>query len=464
MPAPRSLLLTSLCSLPLLALPSAAHAGPAAEGKVELSTKKGGKASGKAKADRKKKNDEEKAAEKEKPWIRRWAPENNELDLGVYGGLFIRAGNHGLFDQGIDSQPFVNQTNADIGGRATYFPIRFVGIGIEGGGMPTRAPQRDVNATFWTFRGHVVGQLPFRVTPTLVVGGGILGIRSSDPLLQAGEGVFHWGPGVKAHINKWIALRLDGRHIVEGGGSNGERAHHGEVLLGLDVTLRFRRLLKGKGGKRRSDTDGDGITDFYDVCPDEPGDGDDGCPTKEKDRDGDGIPDSRDRCPSEWSDNPGGCPIPDDDGDGILNSDDACPDEAENYNKFKDKDGCPDERPAEIEEFNGVIKGINFASGKATIRRDSYKVLKKAIRVLNKYPELRIEVSGHTDTVGSHDSNVDLSKRRAEAVKQYLVDSGIDSARIETQGFGPDKPIADNETKAGRAENRRIEFKLLDAE
>ena len=77
---------------------------------------------------------------------------------------------------------------------------------------------------------------------------------------------------------------------------------------------------------------------------------------------------------------------------------------------------------------------------------------------------LRIELSGHTDAVGSHDSNVDLSQRRAKAVKLYLVDSGIDSSRIEPQGFGPDKPIADNETTAGRAENRRIEFELLDAE
>ncbi len=463
MNALRPLILPSLCCLSTLALPAVALAGPSAGGKVELSTK-GGKAEGKASSDRKKKRDAEKEAEKEKPWIRRWAPENNQLDIGGYAGVFIRASNHGLFDNGVDTQPFINQANFDLGLRASYFPIKWVGVGIEGGGMPTRAPQRDSNATFWTFRGHVIGQLPYRITPTLVLGGGVLGIRSNDPLLQAGEGVFHWGPGVKAHINKWVAVRLDGRHIVEGGGNDGERAHHGEILLGVDVTLRFRRLLKAKKGSRRADSDGDGITDFYDVCPDEAGDGDDGCPTKERDSDGDGIPDSRDRCPEKWSDNPGGCPIPDDDGDGIMNVDDSCPDEAEVYNKFRDKDGCPDERPSEIDEFTGVIKGINFASGKARIRRDSYKVLKKAIRVLNKYPELRIEVIGHTDSVGSRTSNVDLSERRAESVKQYLVDSGIDATRIETKGLGPDEPIADNETKSGRADNRRIEFKLLDAQ
>ncbi len=458
MTALRTLLPTALCTVTSVAvLPAVAMAAPSAEGSVELS---GGGA--KAKRSKTGGKSEEVLAEQEKPWIRRWVPENNELDLGVYGGLFFRADNHGMFDQGVDTQPFLNKTNADIGGRATYFPLKWVGVGIEGSGMPTRAPLRDSNGSFWTFRGHVVGQLPYRITPTLVVGGGILGIRSNDPLLQASEGVFHWGPGIKAHVNEWVALRLDGRHIIEGSGNDGERAHYGELLLGLDVTLRFKRLGNPNKG-RRKDSDGDGIPDIYDLCPDEAGDGEDGCPT-ERDSDGDGIPDSRDRCPTKWSDNPGGCPIPDDDGDGIMNANDACPDQAENYNKFKDKDGCPDERPAEIEEFNGVIKGINFGSGKATIQSSSYKVLKRAIRVLNKYPELRIEVSGHTDAVGSHDSNVELSQRRADAVKQYLVAAGIDASRIETKGLGPDEPIADNDTKAGRGENRRIEFKLLDAE
>ncbi|MEM6295272.1 MAG: OmpA family protein [Myxococcota bacterium] len=438
----------------LLLIPSLAQAAPSAEGKVEIGSK-GAKASGKTKGP-----SEEVLAEREKPWMQRWAPENNELDVGVYGGLFILGENHGLFDQGVNTQPSLRRLNPDIGGRVTYFPIKYLGIGIEGGAMPTRVENGDSRGSFWTFRGHIVGQLPYRITPTLAVGGGILGINSNDPLLQASEGVFHWGPGVKAHINKWLAVRLDGRHIVEGSGNDGEAVNHGEVLLGLDVTLRFKRLGDPNKG-RRKDTDGDGVPDIYDSCPDEVGDGDDGCPT-ERDRDGDGIPDSRDRCPNKWSDNPGGCPFPDDDGDGIMNVDDACPDEAEIYNKFKDKDGCPDERPQELEEFDGVIKGITFASGKAKIRPQSYAVLKRAIRVLNKYPELRIEVSGHTDSVGSHDSNVDLSARRAEAVKKYFVDSGIDASRIETKGLGPDQPIADNDTKAGRAENRRIEFHLLD--
>ncbi len=459
--ATRTTLATTLCcSAAALLVPTLTQAAPAsAEGSVELGGS-GAKTDGKSKRGRKKGPSEEVLAEREKPWIKRWAPEDNELDVGVYGGVFFLGDNHGLFDQGVDTQPSLRETNPDFGLRATYFPIRYVGVGIEGGFMPTRELQTDSKGTFWTFRAHVVGQLPYRITPTLTVGGGVLAINSNDPLLKASEGAFHWGPGVKAHINKWIALRLDGRHIVEGEGNDGNRVNHGEILLGLDVTLRFKRMANSKRG-RRKDSDEDGVPDVFDDCPDEPGDGEDGCPT-ERDSDGDGLPDDRDRCPKEWSDNPGGCPLPDNDGDGIMNNDDQCPDQAENYNKFRDRDGCPDERPQELDDFDGVIRGITFASGKDKIRSSSYKVLKKAIRVLNKYPELRVEIVGHTDSVGSRSSNVELSERRAAAVKQYLVDSGIDTSRIETKGLGPDEPIADNDTKKGRSDNRRIEFHLLD--
>ena len=81
--------------------------------------------------------------------------------------------------------------------------------------------------------------------------------------------------------------------------------------------------------------------------------------------------------------------------------------------------------------------------------------------MLKEFPDVRVEISGHTDTDGDRDHNLDLSARRAEAVKRYLVDAGIDGARLQTRGAGPDEPIADNATKAGKAQNRRIEFKLI---
>ena len=108
-----------------------------------------------------------------------------------------------------------------------------------------------------------------------------------------------------------------------------------------------------------------------------------------------------------------------------------------------------------------MIEGIYFDTGKDTIKDKSKVALDQAFDVLNKYGALRVRISGHTDNVGKKEKNLDLSRRRAESVKKYLVDKGITDARIETEGFGPDKPIESNDTKAGRAKNRRIEFEVI---
>ena len=88
-------------------------------------------------------------------------------------------------------------------------------------------------------------------------------------------------------------------------------------------------------------------------------------------------------------------------------------------------------------------------------------MLDQAVQILLQYPDVRIEIAGHTDNQGKPDHNMQLSKDRAESVKSYLVGMGVDETRIETVGFGPDKPIDSNETKDGRANNRRIEFRVL---
>lgn len=432
-------------------LPLSAHAAPEAGVEASADTDEGAKVTTKDPS-RKERERAEAAKENEKPWIRRWAPENNELDVGMYLGVFFIGRNHSLFNPSFVGQPRLHPAAFDLGFRATYFPLRFVGAGIEGGFAPTRSPQLAERATVGSFRVHVVGQLPYRVTPTLVIGGGLLHMTSPSPRLRAVDGAFHWGAGVKFHINKWIAIRLDGRHMVAPNGANGRAANHGELTVGIDVTLRFKRILN-------SDRDGDGVPDRRDACPDVPGDGDDGCPT---DRDRDGVRNERDECPDTWGDQPNGCPSADADGDGILDAKDQCPQEPETYNQFEDADGCPDERPQEIEQFSGVIKGIQFDFNKATIRKSSFDLLDRAVEVLKKYPDLRIEISGHTDSVGTRDANLSLSQRRADAVKDYLVEHGVEESRLQTRGAGPDEPVADNKTDAGRAENRRIEFKLLD--
>jgi len=218
--------------------------------------------------------------------------------------------------------------------------------------------------------------------------------------------------------------------------------------------------------ERPKDSDGDGFEDLRDQCPYEAEyfndfQDEDGCP--EVDDDGDGfwnIPD-QDKCPDEVGVAPDGCPIVDTDGDGILDPEDKCVEEVEVVNGYEDQDGCPDEVPTEVERFMGVIEGIHFDTNLATIRPDSGFVLQQAVEIMNKYESVRVEISGHTDNIGQAEANQALSFARAEAVKAYMVEKGVDSSRIEVRGAGFDEPIATNKNEEGRSLNRRIEFRIL---
>lgn len=216
------------------------------------------------------------------------------------------------------------------------------------------------------------------------------------------------------------------------------------------------------------DNDQDGIPDDKDRCPNEPEDFDgeedtDGCPDLIKDSDNDGVPDDLDRCPLQAEDidnfaDEDGCPDLDNDLDGIPDEVDQCPNAPETFNGIDDEDGCPDEKQIE-QRF--VVKGVNFESGSASLTPDSYLILDEVVRSLMAYPEVRIEIRGYTDSVGKASSNMTLSQRRADSVKQYLVNAGIDPARLVSKGYGEESPISSNSTPAGRAENRRIEFMRL---
>jgi len=218
-----------------------------------------------------------------------------------------------------------------------------------------------------------------------------------------------------------------------------------------------------------ADQDSDGIPDEQDMCPKEPEDKNgiddaDGCP--DKDEDSDGVLGSTDQCPTDAEDIDGfqdqdGCPDLDNDGDGVVDPHDACPLQPEVWNGIEDQDGCPDELPAKVKAFEGTMKGINFQNGKAKILKSSRKVLDKTVAILREFPQLRIKIEGHTDDRGKRETNLALSRRRADAVKWYLVDQGIAEDRVETEGVGPDRPVADNKKRGGRAKNRRIEFHIL---
>ncbi len=221
------------------------------------------------------------------------------------------------------------------------------------------------------------------------------------------------------------------------------------------------------------DKDKDGIADKIDACPNEPGpDTSDaktrGCPPPPPpaDKDKDGILDKDDACPDvpgQFSDDPKkhGCP-PDKDNDGVLDSDDACPDDPGPKTTDPKTNGCPVKTKfAEVKGSSIVILDkVNFANDSdKIIGNKSFQVLDSVFEILDKTPSVKkVLIEGHTDDKGKVDHNKDLSKRRAEAVKAYLVKKGIDAGRLDTAGFGPDKPIAENKTEAGRAKNRRVEF------
>jgi outer membrane protein OmpA-like peptidoglycan-associated protein len=111
--------------------------------------------------------------------------------------------------------------------------------------------------------------------------------------------------------------------------------------------------------------------------------------------------------------------------------------------------------------FTGALQGIQFETGSAKIRTRSYPILDSAVDLLNEYPDIRVVIEGHTDAQGSDSKNLVLSEQRANSVRDYLLAKGIASDRMSTAGFGETKPVASNKTKAGREQNRRIEFRVI---
>ncbi|MCF7859354.1 MAG: OmpA family protein [Candidatus Cloacimonetes bacterium] len=150
----------------------------------------------------------------------------------------------------------------------------------------------------------------------------------------------------------------------------------------------------------------------------------------------------------------------DTDGDGFLDGVDQCPLESETFNGFQDDDGCPDKKPEIIFEKKApiVLDGVNFKVGSSELTDEAELVLDKVVRTLKDYKDMSLEISGHTDSSGSRSLNMKLSRSRAEAVRRYLINQGIEDYRLRAIGLGPDHPVTTNKTKEGRAKNRRIEF------
>jgi len=235
------------------------------------------------------------------------------------------------------------------------------------------------------------------------------------------------------------------------------------------------------GGKWRQDFKGGGYIGDIEECPD-PSEvplskmsrfcRELALSNKEPDSDGDGVPDSKDKCPDTPEDKNGfedldGCPEGDrdTDEDTILDRVDACPTEQEVFNGIDDEDGCPDEDPnasAVIRDGKVEIREqVFFETSRAKIKTESYGILNDVADLLVANPQIKfVEIEGHTDDRGSDRVNLELSQARAEAVREYLIGNGVEEERLEAKGYGETRPIADNETSEGRAQNRRVEFTI----
>jgi outer membrane protein OmpA-like peptidoglycan-associated protein len=304
-----------------------------------------------------------------------------------------------------------------------------------------------------------------RLQPFVLAGGGApftlsTRTRTFDTAI-IGSG--YLGGGVRFDSQKGFRLRLDARVALLPGIERVVAAEL-DIGLGLEVAL-------GKRGARPR-------TEAPVARGGRPGD-----------RDDDDIPDAKDGCPDRAEDADGfddqdGCPDIDNDLDRVLDIADRCATLPELYNGFEDDDGCPDVLPAEVDGLKGTIEGLLYAEGETGVREAAQKSIAKIAKIMTAHPSIRVVLIGHTDDREAKQFAateaeppegqpaappappdlaalaVDMSRARAEGVRQAIAAQGIAPARIDTVGKGAEEPVADNAKPAGRRANRRVEIKL----
>jgi len=412
--------------------------------------------------------------------VRSWETDNHLLRLGGGGAFWIPSGNTNAFAGD-------GQATGYLYGSAEFNFGKFFLAGNLG---PQFRPERSIGgpngALFIASELRYAGGLYLPLRDGRVRLGGELwgttGIASSSD-----HATFFTGKNTDI---EWLAqlryvLDTRSRWYAEGGFGTRLAAGYGgpdfRMLVGIGTYLTLVDV-EGKSPPRKNhmytpsvddydrDSDGDGYPDSIDKCPHEKEDGKppeptDGCPAA-SDRDGDGIPDSVDQCPDKAEDKDGiqdddGCPEDDVDNDGIPDAQDKCPTQPGPRSAVAEKNGCPSLTKVQENGDVELLQPIEFETGKAVIKPGSFPILDEVVTLMKARGSIKMGVYGHTDSRGIAGNNLKLSGDRAASVVNYLVSHGIAASRLQSQGFGQTKPIADNATEAGRAKNRRVEFKML---
>lgn len=338
-----------------------------------------------------------------------------------------------------------------------------------------------------------------QLTPFVLGGGGLF---HDDVKTERDTGAYlNVGLGLLSPLgHERLRLRLEGRYVLVLGDHapaatdasiNGSRFDELQLNLGLQFALGDVTVIEQIIAETLVDLDQDGVEDRQDQCPGTPA----GVPVDihgcARDSDGDGVADYQDECPNT----PAGTIVDargcarDDDRDGVINGRDLCPNtptgddvDSDGCTRLQacdndcDQDGVPnpdDYCPGTlrglkvnargcVEEVQTlVLEGVRFGFDEAWLETSSFPILDRAVETLRGQPGMQILIAGHTDSMGSDDYNLALSRGRAASVERYLVEQGIAPQRLRSQGFGESRPIASNNTEEGRRQNRRVEFQVL---
>ncbi|MBI3538790.1 MAG: OmpA family protein [Candidatus Eisenbacteria bacterium] len=437
-------------------------------------------------------------------------PIGAHFEVTPFGGFTV-------FDSAIRSNGFTLRDAGAVGGRLGWFPNTLWGLELAGDVTPSgedlMVGGADVNYI------HASGNLAFtpwaRRSGGPFVSAGFGGAQVRAPGNHLNQGNLELAAGLRFWLTDQVGLRFEARdqHWIP---NNQALTSTDVVTIGAGITFAL--------GARPRDTDGDGVPDKLDQCPNTPkgakvdakgcpidSDGDGvydgldqcpgtpkgckvdakGCPSDAdgdgvcdgvdqcpdtpkgatvdargcpKDSDGDGVLDGLDKCPNT----PKGCTVDkdgcpkDSDGDGVCDGLDRCPDTSPGLKV--DKDGCPIEvveRETELLDTGMIrLQNVNFETAKANVLPESYPTLDIVGQVLTQWPELKIEVGGHTDSRGSEKLNQKLSEARADSVLAYLIAKfpKLKAEQFTARGYGKSRPIVPNTNVLNMAKNRRVEF------